>query len=270
MNSNANMLKELANSSVVWETSSTFSDVKKTELYKVELLPLLNFLVESNDILATKYEGSDTQATNNRALICRDISSIVSIIQLILQWHETMENFPPNGDIIMIMFCMLGNEQIQSGIIPINDLEDMFDLDSAPANVGAPAEQSAGIHVRFSNNTVTGGTNISTNAQADFHNNASQKSTQNRIYMPIDHGYNPFQDNGIMQEIMTVINSRDIETSKLQFPYMKEDIRKALMIRYQTASNNLNTTLIKYKQFKNVSESNDGVKTFAKWFKAKS
>ena len=132
----------------------------------------MNFLVESNDILATRNEGSDTPATNNRALICRDISLIVSIIHLILQWHETMENFPPNGDIIMIMFCMLGNEQIQSGIIPINDLENMFDLDSAPANVGAPAEQSAGIHVRFSNNTVTGGTNISTNAQADFHNNA--------------------------------------------------------------------------------------------------
>ena len=80
MNSDANMLKELANSSVVWEISSTFSDIKKTELNKVELLPLLNFLVESNDILATRYEGSDKQATNNKALICRDISSIISII----------------------------------------------------------------------------------------------------------------------------------------------------------------------------------------------
>ena len=82
----------------------------------------------------------------------------------------------------MIMFCMLGNEQIQSGIIPSNELEDMFDLDSAPANVGAPAEQSAGIHVRFSNNTVTGGTNISTNAQADFHNNASQKRNSFEVF----------------------------------------------------------------------------------------
>ena len=81
MNSDANMLKELSNSSVVWEISSTFSDIKKTELNKVELLPLLNFLVESNDILATRFEGSDTQATNTKALICRDISSIVSIIQ---------------------------------------------------------------------------------------------------------------------------------------------------------------------------------------------
>ena len=262
MNSNANMLKDLANSSVVWETSSNFSDAKKITINKVEFLPLLNFLVESNDISATRYEGSDTQATNNKALICRDISSIVSIIQLILQWHESMENFPPNGDIIKIMFCMLGNEQIQSGTIPYNEFEEMFDLAPAPTTVDAPAEQNVIINVEAS--TIQG--NNRAQAQAEVHANTSKINMQNRIYIPIDHGYNPFQDNDIMQNIMTVINSRDIETSKLQFPSMKEDIRKALMIRFQAASNNLNTTLIKYKQFKTVSDTRDGVKTIANWF----